>query len=67
MHTLTRGKVPVWHEKIKDAADTELIRQIEQTKISVETLLETYKFRDALYTVIDLARKGNKYLQDKKK
>ena len=65
MHKLTRGKVPVWHEKIKDAADTELIRQIEQTKISVETLLETYKFRDALYTVIDLARKGNKYLQDK--
>jgi methionyl-tRNA synthetase len=42
-----------------------LIRQIYQTKITVTELLETYKFRDALYTVIDLARKGNKYLQDK--
>ena len=65
MHKLCKGKVPVWHEKMKDEADTELIRQIEQTKITVENLLETYKFRDALYAVIDLARKGNKYLQDK--
>ena len=65
MHKLCKGKVPVWHEKIKDEADAELIRQIDQTKITVTELLETYKFRDALYTVIDLARKGNKYLQDK--
>jgi methionyl-tRNA synthetase len=65
MHKLCKGKVPVWHELIKDTADTELIHHIEQTKITVENLLETYKFRDALYTVMDLARKGNKYLQDK--
>jgi len=65
MHKLCKGKVPVWHEKIKDEADAELIRQIDQTRITVAELLETYKFRDALYTVIDLARKGNKYLQDK--
>ena len=65
MHKLCKGKVPVWHEKIRDDADTELISQIEQTKTTVENLLETYKFRDALYAVIDLARKGNKYLQDK--
>jgi methionyl-tRNA synthetase len=65
MHKLCNGKVPVWHEKLKDDADIELIRQIELTKITVENSLETYKFRDSLYTVIDLARKGNKYLQDK--
>jgi methionyl-tRNA synthetase len=65
LHKLCNGKVPPWHEKVKDEADTELIRQIEQTKITVTEFLETYKFRDALYTVIDLARKGNKYLQDK--
>jgi len=65
MHKLCKGKVPVWHEKIKDDADAELVRQIEQTRLTVENLLETYKFRDALYTIIDLARKGNKYLQDK--
>jgi len=58
MHKLCKGKVPLWHEKIKDEADTELIRQIDQTRITVTELLETYKFRDALYTVIDLARKG---------
>ena len=27
--------------------------------------LEQFKFRDALFEVIDLARKGNKYLQEK--
>jgi methionyl-tRNA synthetase len=65
MHKLCKGKVPAWHEKIKDEADAELIRQIELTKTTVEHLIETYKFRDALYAIIDLARKGNKYLQDK--
>ncbi|MDP9040950.1 MAG: methionine--tRNA ligase, partial [Bacteroidota bacterium] len=65
MHKLCRGKVPSWHEKIKGDADEELIRQIAQTKTTIENLLETYKFRDALFTIIDLARKGNKYLQDK--
>src|SRR5450631_697429 len=65
MHKLCKGKVPLWHEKIKDDADAELVPQIEQTRLTVENLLETYKFRDALYTIIDLARKGNKYLQAK--
>ena len=65
MHKLSRGKVPAWHEKIKDDVDLELVRQIEQTKITVENHLENYKFRDALYTIIDLARKGNKYMQDR--
>src|SRR5450631_4135554 len=65
MHKLSKGKVPVWHEKIRDEADSELISQIELTKITVENLIDTYKFRDALYTIVDLARKGNKYLQDK--
>jgi methionyl-tRNA synthetase len=65
MHKLCNGKVPVWREKIKDEADVELVRQIEQTRLTVETLIETYKFRDALFAIIDLARKGNKYLQDK--
>jgi methionyl-tRNA synthetase len=65
VHKLCNGKIPVWHEKIKDPADEELMDQIALTKITVENLIENYKFRDALYAVIDLARKGNKYLQDK--
>jgi len=31
----------------------------------VEESIEQYKFREALFEVIDLARKGNKYLQEK--
>jgi methionyl-tRNA synthetase len=31
----------------------------------VETALENFRFRDALYEVIDLSRKGNKYMQEK--
>ena len=42
-----------------------MVGEFEQTKIKIENLLEQFKFRDALYEVIDLARKGNKYLQDK--
>ncbi len=65
MHKLCHGKVPAWHNQVKDEADTELVTQIRETKSQVENLLEQYKFRDALFAVIDLARKGNKYLQDK--
>ncbi len=65
MHKLCGGKVPVWHEAIRDETDTELTRQIRETKTAVESDLDQYKFRDALFSIIDLARKGNKYLQDK--
>jgi methionyl-tRNA synthetase len=31
----------------------------------LKNLLEEYKFRDALFEVIDLSRKGNQYMQKK--
>ena len=65
MHKLCKGKVPVLHADIVDDADRALFAEIKNTKIRIENLLETYKFRDALYEVVDLARKGNKYMQDK--
>ncbi|HWJ24932.1 MAG TPA: methionine--tRNA ligase, partial [Flavisolibacter sp.] len=65
MHKLTGGKVPKFHNEIIDEKDKELIREIEVAKQKVETLIEDYKFRDALFEVIDLARKGNKYMQEK--
>jgi methionyl-tRNA synthetase len=65
MHKLCHGKVPLWREAVKDEADTELVKQIQETKTTVEDLLGQYRFRDALFAIIDLARKGNKYLQDK--
>lgn len=65
MHKLCNGKVPPLHQDVMDDKDEELITEIRDTKIKVETLIETYKFREALFEVIDLARKGNKYLQEK--
>lgn len=65
MHKLCAGKVPKFHNDIIDEADKGLMAEIGLSKVRIEDLLEQYKFRDALYEVIDLARKGNKYMQDK--
>lgn len=65
MHKLCNGKVPKLHTDVKDEADNTLIAEIQKAKTAIETAIENYKFRDALYDVIDLARKGNKYMQDK--
>ena len=65
MHKLTQGKVPKLHNDIVDDKDKELIGEIKTQKKGLKSLLEKYKFRDALFEVIDLARKGNKYMQEK--
>ncbi len=65
MHKLCKGKVPPLHQEILDDADKKMVEEFALTKIKVENLLEQFKFRDALFEVIDLARKGNKYMQDK--
>ncbi len=65
MHKLCGGRVPPLHQDLLDDADKAIIADIQQSKKDIETCLETYKFREGLYNVIDLARKGNKYMQDK--
>jgi methionyl-tRNA synthetase len=65
MHKLCKGKVPPLHQELLDEADQNLLWEIANAKITIERLIESYKFRDAQYEVIDLARKGNKYMQDK--
>ena len=65
MHKLCKGKVPSLHLDILDDSDKTLFAELTNTKLRIENLLESYKFRDALFEVIDLARKGNKYMQDK--
>jgi len=65
MHKLTNGKVPKFHNDAADEKDNDLIATIQRSKEKIEPLLEQYKFREALFEVIDLARKGNKYLQEK--
>lgn len=64
MHKLCGGRVPVYHEEVKTERDLSLIREIGGVRKRMETAIEQYKFRDALFEVIDLARKGNKYLQE---
>ena len=65
MHKLCKGKVPAFHNELIDDLDKQLITDIASTKEKVESLLEQFKFRDALYEVIDLSRKGNQYMQKK--
>jgi len=65
MHKLCGGKVPKLHEDILDNTDKAIIADIENAKTKVQTALENFRFRDALFEVIDLSRKGNKYMQEK--
>jgi methionyl-tRNA synthetase len=65
MHKLCGGKVPKLHEGIIDEEDKQLVDSIQQAKNKIETLLEGFHFRDALFEVIDLSRKGNQYMQKK--
>jgi methionyl-tRNA synthetase len=65
MHKLCGGKVPKLHEDILDEKDKALIEDIKNAKIKVENFISEFKFRDALFEVIDLSRKGNKYMQEK--
>jgi len=65
MHKLCGGKVPTLHTGVLDDNDKILITEIENAKAKIEALLEQYKFREALYEVVDLSRKGNQYMQKK--
>jgi methionyl-tRNA synthetase len=65
MHKLCNGKVPKLHTDILDDNDKALIAEIEASKAEIQSALEYYRFRDGLFQVIDLARKGNQYLQKK--
>ena len=65
MHKLCGSKVPKLHEELFDDDDRWIIKEIQNARLKVENLLEEFKFRDALYEVIDLSRKGNQYMQKK--
>lgn len=65
MHRLCGGKVPPFHNAIADAEDKQLMDDIRAAKAKVTQSIEEYRFREALYEIIDLSRKGNQYLQKK--
>ena len=65
MHKLCKGKVPPLHTEALDELDRNMLASFQASREKVEALLEQYKFRDALFEVIDLSRKGNRYMQEK--
>ncbi|MFN6374300.1 MAG: methionine--tRNA ligase [Chitinophagia bacterium] len=65
MHKLCNGKVPKFHAEVADEKDQQLAKDIQSAKEKVESSLEQYRFREALFEVIDLSRKGNRYMQEK--
>lgn len=65
MHKLCGGKVPAFHKEIADELDQATIADIKNTADKITGLLEEYKFREALFEVINLARTGNQYMQKK--
>ena len=65
MHKLCKGKVPALHQDILDEKDKAMLQEFNITREKVDGLLEQYKFREALFEVMDLSRKGNKYMQEK--
>jgi methionyl-tRNA synthetase len=65
MHKLCKGKVPPLHADVLDELDKNMLAAFQSSREKVESFLEQYKFRDALFEVIDLSRKGNRYMQEK--
>lgn len=65
MHKWFMGKVPRYNQQAEDELDKALINSIRQAPAGIQQSIEEFRFRDALFEVIDLARKGNKYLQEK--
>ncbi len=65
LHKLCGGKVPVLHTSLLDDTDKNMMAEFEKAKSRIENLIEAYKFRDALFEVVEFSRKGNKYMQEK--
>jgi methionyl-tRNA synthetase len=65
MHKLCGGKVPPYYAAIEDSEDIAVKEAIANTAKKVGELIEAYRFREALFEVIALARIGNGYMQKK--
>lgn len=65
MHKLCNSKVPKIHTEFLDSEDIALVQSVKDTTEKVTALLEQYKFREAQFEVINLARIGNQYMQKK--
>lgn len=64
-HKLCKGRVAPIHGDILDNADRGVFEAIQETKAQIETAISEYRFREGLNALMNLARTGNKYLQEK--
>lgn len=64
MHKLCGGRMPLYHPDAKTEMDMTLIHEIIDAKKKITADIENYKFREGIFEVVELARKGNKYLQE---
>ena len=58
MHKLCKGKVPPCTLILLMIQIKHLLAEMIKAKARSKILMESYKFRDALFEVIDLAQKG---------
>jgi methionyl-tRNA synthetase len=65
MHKLCKGKVPRFHAELADDADKAIVDSLSRTKERMEDALDHFHFRDGLAAVMDLAREGNRYMQQR--
>jgi methionyl-tRNA synthetase len=65
MHKLTKGKVPKLHEDVIDETDRKMLAEFVPAKNKIEDCIENFRFREGLFEVIEMARKGNRYMQEK--
>jgi methionyl-tRNA synthetase len=65
MHKLCKGKVPPFHIDVKDDKDDAVPAMLQSAKQKIEDALENFRFRDALQEMMNVAREGNRYLQEK--
>ncbi len=65
MHKLCGGKVPPLHVDVKDEKDDAVVTMLQSARQKIEDALENYRFRDALQEMMNVAREGNRYLQEK--
>src|SRR5699024_6595670 len=65
MYKLCNGHVPRFFNKIADERDKEIGLKLQELKDKVTESLDNFKFREALNAAMEVAREGNKYMQDK--
>ena len=64
MNKLCGGKVPPLHADILNDRDRSLINELKASSLAISEAIERFQFRLALQLVMDIARMGNKYMQD---